>query len=237
MNTSKPQRIAYGDDVSQFGTLHRPSGEPRGVVVVIHGGFWSADYGLDLGEPLARDLADKGWIAWNLEYRRIENGGGWPTTFDDIGAGIDHLAAIENIPTDTVVTLGHSAGGHLGVWAAGRTEPKVRVTVAVSQAGVLDFDAAVREHLGSDAVQRFVGKGDARRLADPLRQIPLPIPVHCLHAPDDDRVPMSQSVSYVAAATAAGAKAELIEVEGGHFGHIDTSSQAWARTIELFETL
>ena len=71
-----PERIRYGAGPHQWADLHRPRGESRGVVVVIHGGFWKARYDATLGEPLARDLAARGWTACNLEYRRVGHGGG-----------------------------------------------------------------------------------------------------------------------------------------------------------------
>lgn len=247
MKKTRAEEIAYGDDPSQFGELSRPSGTPRGVVVVIHGGFWKSEYDLSLGRPLAKDLATKGWIAWNLEYRRIGNGGGWPRTFDDIAAGIDKLADIDGIPTDTVVTLGHSAGGHLAVWAAARpalagsdwVEPKVPVTGAISQAGVLDFVAAKKLHLGGDATQAFMGGVvDARyRLADPIRQVPLEVPMWCVHGTSDDTVPISQSIGYVKAANAAGARATLVKVDGDHFVVIDPASKAWQQTLGILDSL
>jgi len=244
---SRTEKIAYGDDPSQFGELTRPSGKPRGVVVVIHGGFWKAAYGLDLGRPLARDLAAGGWIAWNLEYRRVGNGGGWPHTLDDVAAGIDKLADIPDVPTAEVVTLGHSAGGHLAVWAAGRPgltgsawdEPRVPVTAAISQAGVLDFARAETLHLGDEATHAFMSGGtdDLYLLADPMRQIPLKVPVWCVHGASDDTVPISQSIDYVEAAKAAGGRAELVEVEGDHFVVIDPSTKAWQQTLAILDSL
>lgn len=246
MSVNAPQKIAYGSDPSQFGELTKPTGTPKGVAVVIHGGYWHEQYDLSLGRPLAADLARRGWIAWNLEYRRIENGGGWPTTFDDIAAGIDKLASMHGVPTAKVVTIGHSAGGHLGVWAAGRSKltgawshPKVPVTAAISQAGVLDLTAAVKDNLGGGAAQQLMGGAvdDRYRLADPTRQIPLPVPVWCVHGDQDDTVPISQSINYVKAATAAGAKAELVRVHGDHFVVIDPSSAAWASTVKILDSI
>lgn len=230
-------RHAYGDGPHQYGELLLPDGEPRGVVVVIHGGFWKAAYGCSLGTPLARDLTEAGWATWNLEYRRVGNGGGVPATLDDVAAGIDHLASLAQgglLPPaalGTVVTLGHSAGGHLATWAASRQRPRVAVTHVVCQAGVLDLTAADRDRLGDGAVAAFLGHppgpGDAG--VDPVRQLPLGVPVWCVHAPDDDIVPMSQSRDYVARAMAAGAAATLVEVTGGHFGVIDLEHPAWER--------
>jgi acetyl esterase/lipase len=236
-------QIRYGDDVSQFGELTRPAGRSKGVVVVIHGGFWRSMYDLSLGRPLAASLAEHGWTAYNLEYRRVGDGGGFPQTLDDVAAGIDALAAVDGLDTSTVVTLGHSAGGHLAAWAAGRPklagtpwgDPAVRVTAAVPQAGVLDLHTAV--HLGSGAARAFMGDHDDQTYADPTAQIPLDVPVRCIHGVDDDTVPLSQSIDYVERARAAGADAELIEVEGDHYVVIDPASAAWSRTLEVLEGL
>ena len=138
-----------------------------------------------------------------------------------------------------VVTLGHSAGGHLATWAAGRDRPGVPVTHVVSQSGVLDLVAGSREGLGGGAVDAFLGHapGPDDAAVDPAQQVPLAVPVWCVHAPDDDIVPISQSRDYVDRATAAGATAELVEVTGGHFGVIEVASPAWARIVDLFARL
>ena len=237
--------VSYGDDPAQFAELHRPAGESRGVVVVIHGGFWKEHYDASLGRPLAVSLAKAGWTAWNLEYRRVGNGGGVPQTLDDVAAGIDALADADGVDTSRVITLGHSAGGHLATWAAsrGRFErwqpERVRITAVVSQAGVLDLRAAHELGLGDGAVEAFLGHppGPDDDPVDPLRQVPLDVPVRCIHPRDDTRVPVTQARDYVAKARMVGADADLLEVDGDHFVVIDTSSEAWARTLELLDQL
>lgn len=240
------RRISYGDDPSQYGVLHLPAGKPRGVVVVVHGGFWRAQYDLSLGTPLAEDLADRGWAAWNVEYRRVGpvgagGGGGAPETFDDVAAAIDTLRELD-LDLSTVVGLGHSAGGHLATWAASRTRHQrwaggVELTGVVSQAGVLDLVRARREGVGGSAVTDLVGSGPVEAAYDPQQQLPLAVPVWCVHGRGDDIVPINQSEGYVAAATAAGARAELVAVEGDHFVVIDTGSPAWTRIIEVLDGL
>ena len=241
------ETIRYGDDPSQRGELSRPSGTSKGVVVVIHGGFWRDQYDLSLGRPLAASLAAEGWSAFNIEYRRVGNGGGWPQTFDDVAAAIDALADVDDLDTSTVITLGHSAGGHLAVWAAGRPQltgsawaaPAVPVTAAVSQAGVLDLAGATADDLGDGAVQRLMGGTVDERYAqaDPTATIPLSVPVRCIHGTSDTTVPLHQSTDYVARATAAGADAGLTEVEGDHFVVIDPRSRAWSMTLDLLDAL
>lgn len=234
---------AYGADPSQYGELYLPAGEARGVAVVIHGGFWKQEYGMGLGRPLAVDLVSRGWAAWNLEYRRVGNGGGAPATCDDVAAGIDALADL-GVDLSTVVTLGHSAGGHLALWAAARGRydewgARVRVTAAVAQAGVLDLRSAYAEGLGDGAVEAFLGHPptDADDRFDPARQVPLDVPVWCVHGAEDDIVPIAQSRGYVSAARAAGAEAALVEVPGDHFVVIDPGSETWDRTVSILDSL
>jgi acetyl esterase/lipase len=227
------QTVRYGEDPSQLVELSLPSGTPRGVVVVIHGGFWKAAYDLTLGRPLAADLVGRGWVALNIEYRRVGNGGGVPATLDDVRAAIATLDET-GLDLSTLVTLGHSAGGHLATWAGHAVDA---VTHVVAQAGVLDLVAADRDGLGGGAVRAFLGHraGPADVAADPRQQLPLGVPVWCVHARDDDTVPFSQSEEYVAAATAAGARAELVEVPGGHFEVIDEATEAWRRIVTVLD--
>jgi acetyl esterase/lipase len=235
------ERITYGDDPSQWVDVHPPAGGSRGLVVVIHGGFWKAEYGAEYGAPLAEDLAGRGWTVANVEYRRVGNGGGFPETLDDIHAAIGAVAAGVTGP---VITLGHSAGGHLATWAGarGRFERWAdgpALTHVISQAGVLDLEAAVAEGLGTDATLAFLGGDDPATFeqADPLAQVPLDVPVWAVHATDDDIVPFAQATTYVDAATAAGGAATLVEVAGGHFGVVDTSSEAWAACVEVLDSI
>ncbi|MCD4533419.1 alpha/beta hydrolase [Nocardioides sp. cx-169] len=239
-------RLDYGSDPSQYGELSLPEGDPRGVVVVIHGGFWKAAYDASLGRPLAAALVARGWAAWNLEYRRVGAGGGAgggaPATFDDVAAGIDHLAGL-GLDLTTVVALGHSAGGHLAAWAATRGRDgwpqRVPVTAVVSQAGVLDLRSADADGLGDGAVRALLGHAATAADApyDPIQRVPAGVPVWCVHGRDDDVVPPSQSAAYVQAARAAGGEAELVEVDGDHFVVIDPDSPAWTRIVGILDTL
>lgn len=234
-------KYPYGDDPSQFGELTMPDDPAAapGIAVVIHGGFWQATYDLDLGRPLAADLAARGWIAWNVEYRRVGNGGGTPETFDDVRAALDHLGSLDLGEIDpaqaTVALIGHSAGGHLAAWAGDHEY----VDAVVSQAGVLDLGAADEENLGQGAVASLLGHGYSAADAewDPISLVPLEVPVWCVHGTDDQNVPVSQSEDYVAAASAAGARAELVSVDGDHFTLIKPESDAWASVITILESL
>jgi acetyl esterase/lipase len=241
----------YGADPAQFGELWLPDRPARGTVVIIHGGFWRARYGLSLGRPLAADLAARGYAAWNLEYRRVAAGGGWPGTFEDVGAGIDLLSTLP-VDTSRVVAIGHSAGGHLAAWAGGRDSLPagavpggaafVPLTGVISQAGVLTLADCARDGSGGTAAPDLMGGmpedlPEAYRLADPVAAVPIAATVLCLHSRADDAVPCAYSERYVAAATAAGGRASLIETDGDHFTLIDPASQDWAIVLDALPGL
>jgi acetyl esterase/lipase len=215
---------------------------------VIHGGFWRARYGRKLMRPVCRDLAQHGWAAWNIEYRRLGrlSGGGWPSTFDDVARAIDHLAELPPRPLDLerVVSIGHSAGGHLAAWAAARpglapdAEPRVQVVAAVSQAGVVDLRLAWELRLSNGVVRQFLdGTPDERpdryAVASPAERVPLGVPVLLTHGGCDEVVPPVVSERFFEAACAAGDRCELRLLESeDHFGHLDPANPLWKAVLE-----
>jgi acetyl esterase/lipase len=245
------QRHAYGPHPDQYGELWLPEGARLpGTVVVIHGGFWRARYDASLGRPLARDLAARGWVTWNIEYRRVARGGGWPGTLEDVSAAIDLLATL-GVDQSRTVAIGHSAGGHLAAWAASRpnladgtpgADPAVRLSGVVTQAGVLDLVTAAQTGVGGRAVPDLLGgmPGEVPQryaVADPLTLAPAPAAVVCLHSRRDEAVPFAQSEAYVAAAHRAGARARLVETKGDHMALVDPGSPEWATVVELLPEL
>jgi acetyl esterase/lipase len=251
-STSIPLRHFYGSDPSQFGDLHLPAEQRRtSTVVLFHGGWWGPKYGADNLDAAAADLAARGWVVWNIEYRRLGLGGGYPATLADAATAIDYLAALKDIDIERVVAIGHSAGGHLAAWAAGRSKlaagalgagPVVELAGVISLAGVVDLATAAREKIGNGAAIDLMGGGPDEypkryAVADPLTQVPIPASVRCVHARADDRVPFTESVTYVQAATAAGQDAQLLEVDGGHFSIADISSPTWPTVVKALEEL
>jgi acetyl esterase/lipase len=241
-----PRRIDYGDAPSQFGEIYVPSGDPRGTVVLVHGGEWADDTDLTLLRPVARDLQREGYVVWNVEYRRVgEAGGGWPGTFEDVGAAIDHVDTLADdhpVDTDRVVVVGHSAGGTLALWAAGR-EGSVQPRGFLSLAGFTDLEACVREDLLAGACSRLLGGNPAEvtdryREASPLRRLPTGKRQALVHGQDDDIVPVRQSVDYAAAAEASGDRVDLVTVRNaGHFQLIDVKHPAYGDVLTALDTL
>lgn len=248
------RRYAYGSRRDQFGELTPPeSSGSWPVAVLIHGGFWRARYGLRLEDLLVADLTARGWAAWNLEYRRLglRSRGGWPATFEDVAAGIDHLGKLDE-PLDLarVVGIGHSAGGQLALWAAARrglpagapgADPSVRLAGAVAQGGVVDLREAARLRLSRRAAEKLLAgpptKWPARYdLASPLERLPLGLPQLLVHGDADDVVPIGIAQGYADRAAYAGDPCELVELAGcGHDEHLDPGSRAWAAVVRWLE--
>ena len=237
---------AYGEDPRQVAEWWLPTGVTGRLptVVLVHGGYWRAGYDLSLEDAVAAELSGRGYLCWNVDYR--PSTAPWPTTLTDVAAAYDHLARgrhAERVDPERIAVVGHSAGGHLALWLAGRgslppAAPGARTpasapvpALVLAQAPVASLVDAARERLGAGAVQALLGGSpeevpERYAVADPVRLVPTGVPSVLVHAPGDGTVPISQSQLYVLAATGAGDDSRLVEVPGGHFEHLDPASRA-----------
>jgi len=232
---------SYGSHPSQRGDLHLPAGEgPHPVVVLVHGGSWRSRYGKRVMRALAGDLVARGWAVWNIEYRRVGEGGGWPATFEDVAAAVDLLAGLDpSLDLGRVAFLGHSAGGQLALWAAGRADSALEPRAVVALAGVCDLAGSYRAWNGGAVLGLMGGSPEAEperyAHADPIARVPLGMPVLLVHGVRDEVVSVKFSRAYADALRAAGGEVELVEVEGEHGrhrAHIYPQGPGWGRVLE-----
>jgi acetyl esterase/lipase len=242
---STTHAIRYGPAVDQEADLHLPATPWPPVVCLLHGGFWRTPHGREQMTAIADDLASRGLAVWNLAYRRLGTpGAGWPATMDDVAAGIDHLARLSDEGVDfdlgRVAVVGHSAGGHLALWAGGYNRSRgarstrIRIVAAVGLAPIADLAHAYETKIGGEAVAELLGGAPGQfpercRAASPIEMLPLCVRQLILHGTADDVVPIDLSRRYSRAAKAAGDTVELIELSGtGHMDYLDPRSEAHA---------
>lgn len=213
------ETVSYGPDRSNVGDLRRGG---SGLIVLVHGGFWRHEWTRDTMESLAVDLAERGHNTWNIEYRRIGTGGGWP------GSGHDVLTALEFIPrlglnVAGATVIGHSAGGYLGIWAAGRVRSGVGKVIGLGP--VTDLDMHSRSDLfGAKEAQLLLDRGA------PSTPESGALPVISFHGDEDDLVPPEHSSRF--ASSRAG---RYESVPGGHFELLDPNREHWAGVIAEIE--
>ena len=227
-------RLAYGGDANQFADLRLPKRTgPHPVAVMIHGGFWRAQYDLLHSGHLCAALTKAGIVTLNLEYRRVGNrGGGWPGSFQDVIAALRWLPQIAgkySFDLAKTIMIGHSAGGQLALVAGAQTFAfKSRGILAL--APVADLRMAYDLHLSDDAVVEFLGGTPAQvpehyREASPM-DLKIFIPQRIIHCEHDDIVPVAMSREYYQLKKRQKENVEFTEPrEGGHFEVIDPRSK------------
>jgi acetyl esterase/lipase len=255
-------RIHYGPGESQFGDLRLPEGAGRRVsplVIFLHGGWWQSAYDLTYAGHLCAALKMAGVATWSIEYRRVgSTGGGWPATFQDAAAGCDYVATLaKSYPLDLerVIAMGHSAGGHLAFWLAGRhhiaetspvhePQPKVALRALIALAGAVDLrltcDLAGYFGFAHDfahdkgEVYRLMGGSpkefeDRYRAGNPGDLLPLGVPQVLIQGSEDSQIPAELPRRWAELARRQGDPVSVTIVpRAGHFDVVDPESGAWS---------
>jgi acetyl esterase/lipase len=245
--------VSYGPHPDHVADVRLPLTGSGPLVVVIHGGFWRAEYDRAHTGHLAAALAAAGYPVAQLEYRRTGPGaaGGWPVTFDDVVAGVEALPALVAAVAASLgrpapvagppLLVGHSAGGHLALWYAAHATRAPAGVLAL--APVADLAEAHRLDLDGGAVVALLGgdptsRAEAYAAADPLPTMPLRSPTVIVHGTTDVQVPISLSRRYASAVRASGSEIVLSELPNvGHFELIDPRSAAWRKVTEALRSL
>lgn len=252
--------FAYGSAPSQYAELFLPAGKgPFPVAVLVHGGCWTKEFGgIQQLRNLAGALAARGIASWNVEYRRVdEAGGGYPGTYQDMNAALDTLAAqAGRYPLDLgrLVAVGHSAGGQLVQWMAGRARipaasplhpsGTLQVRRVVSLGGLADLrneaaliqsscDRTTVELAGSPSAARpdvFSDTNAAELMPNGSRTILVTGALDTVSPPRVAR-------DYAQRARDAGDAAEVVILPGGsHYDEVAATSASWPLVLQAIES-
>jgi acetyl esterase/lipase len=220
--------LEYGAAPEQIAELRvgRAGGEPRPLVLIVHGGFWRPRIDRAHAAPMADALAAAGWTVALLEYRRMP---GQPeATLEDLRCALERLPRRIEGHDGRSLMMGHSAGGHLVLWSAVNC-PGLQ-SGALALAPVADLRLAQQARLGDGAVSGFLGTDARDRPELDPRQLATPaIPTTIIHGSEDATVPIALSESYVAAHAAV----RLVRCpDVGHYALIDPLSGAWGTVLK-----
>jgi acetyl esterase/lipase len=244
------ETVHYGPAPSQVAELFLPKGKgPHPVVVLLHGGCFLKELeGFPQSSALAADLAGRGYAVWNVEYRKLgEAGAGYPGTFQDVATALDRLrseALKYDLDLSRVVAVGHSAGGHLALWAASRgklsaasplhTADPLAIGAVVSLAGIGDLKGQGKAFglpCGEHTIDRLIdAAGRDAPFADtsPAELLPTGAKVVMVHGVFDSVMPPYTGRDYAAKVRKAGDPAEVAIIpDAGHFDLVIPTTAAW----------
>jgi acetyl esterase/lipase len=240
--------ISYGTDALQVVDLFLPAGDgPHPVVLMVHGGCWQTEIAdRRIMSWIADDLTRYGIAVWNIDYRGVDRtGGGYPGTFQDAAAAADALrqhAARYRLDLSRVVAVGHSAGGHLALWLAGRprlpadsplrSADPLPIGEVVSLGGLPDLEEAARSPngCGNEVVGRLTG-GHYADTSVP-RLAPLGLPQVLINGRQDRIIPIAYAEGYAGPMRAAGDDVRVRMIDRtGHVELIAPETAAWAATV------
>ncbi len=244
------ETISYGDARLQVIDVWKPAGDdPAPAVIMLHGGCWQTRYARrDIMNWIADDLRKHGVGVWNIEYRAVDSGGGYPETYEDVGRAADlffEKAQDYGLKNDKVIAIGHSAGGHLALWLANRPmlpknealrgENPVVLDLAISQGGLPDLrEGATRDGhpCGTDAPQQMSGTN--LTLTSPPEMVVGKARQVLFHNSEDGIAPPRYARDYIDALARKDTKVELIETPAeGHVELIAPESKSWAKQRAL----
>lgn len=241
--------VRYGPAPAQVVEIFLPRTKgPHPVIVLLHGGCYLAEYeGLKQTSQMAAALARRGYAVWNVEYRKLgEPGAGYPGTFLDVADAVDRLrveADAWGLDTRRVVAVGHSAGGHLALWAASRARlPKdsplwrddplpIRAVVSLGGIGDLKPHAGVFASACGPSIAQ-VAPPSTYAETSPAELLPSGAAVTMIHGELDHVMPPETGEAYAATVRAAGDRAEAIEIKGAsHFDVVIPTTGAWTSVV------
>jgi acetyl esterase/lipase len=242
--------MRYGDAALQIVDVWVPAGKgPFPTVLMIHGGCWQSDVAdRRIMNWIADDLRKRGIAVWNIDYRGVDrDGGGYPGTFLDAAAAADALAAHAaeyRLDLKRLVSVGHSAGGHLALWLAGRRNlpagsplraaAPITVRKVVSLGGLPDLEEQARPP-GSGCGMEIVAKISGGRFEETSvpRLAPLGVPQVLIDGMQDRIIPAHYAETYADKMRAKGDQVTVRRIDRtGHVELIAPETAAWKVAVE-----
>lgn len=239
-------------DVYQFQT---PT--PNATLIYIHGGGWAGGPSKEQYQHWFLPFLHLGWNVVNVEYRSSAIALA-PAAVEDCLCALRWVyknAKQYNIDTTRLVTMGHSAGGHLALTTGmipasaelDRECPgneELKVAAIVNWFGITDVaDIIDGPNTKSYAVKWFAAMPNRREVAkrvSPLTYLRAGLPpIITIHGDADPTVPYAHAVQLHNGLNNAKVSNELVTVKGGKHGFfgVKPTQDAYASILEFLGKL
>lgn len=239
--------LRYGPHEQHVADVWVPTAEPKALVMFLHGGFWRDAHDRHYTAPCAHALMRAGHVVANVEYRRVGGAGGNPELFDDVALAVDVLPervrSMGELASELpVIVAGHSAGGHLALWASVRhllpssspwcTTVPTALDGVLALAGVCSVATALADGIGESAAGELLADRDNLDEIDPGRIGAGTTATAFVHGQRDHRVPVSYSTRHHRMLAEAGTPVRLeVPADAGHFEVVDPAAAAWPAVL------
>jgi len=218
--------------------LRVPDGKgPFPAAIIVHGGSFSHGNKRSYVTPLFDVLSNAGFAWFTINYRLAPDYQ-FPAAVDDVESAVIWVksnAAKYRIDPKRVVLIGESAGGYLVAYAGVHADRSARVAAVVDFYGPNDLVLQTEKRRSEPdpvkppgpGLMEFLGfkswhdSGVVERLrsVSPTTLISKRMPPFLfIHGNVDEQVPYEQSPKMCDAMRKAGARCEVITVEGGRHG-------------------
>jgi acetyl esterase/lipase len=235
-----------------MGDVYQPQGTgstPLPAVIVVHGGSWdNGRKGTRGTAVLARNLAQRGFVTFDINYRLVGQGGEYPHDIQDVEDAVAYLqthADQWDVNPTEISLVGVSAGGYLVLMAAYRANvapfiaphyPGVRVQIQAvgSFFAPVELKASVLSAQGLDQVDRlaaYLGVPFEQdrlryRMASPLRYADTAVPTLLWYGASDPMTPFRQTFELYKRLRQRQLLAELQQLPGAPYRLPQLSPQA-----------
>jgi acetyl esterase/lipase len=211
---------------------------PFPAAIIVHGGSFSHGHKRTYVTPLFDVLSNAGFAWFTINYRLAPDYQ-FPAAVEDVESAVRWVkdnAAKYHVDARRIALIGESAGGYLVAYAGAHPEPGADVAAVVDFYGPNDLvlqtekrrsqadnptkphDPGLMEFLGFKS-WHDAGVVEKLRAVSPTTLISKQMPPFLfIHGNDDEQVPYEQSPNMCEAMRKAGAKCEVITVQGGRHG-------------------
>ncbi|MDQ4096328.1 MAG: alpha/beta hydrolase [Actinomycetota bacterium] len=234
--------VANGKRLLLDAYVPAPEGDKvRPAVILIHGGGFRAGDKRSF-EPEARRLAEKGWVAFSVNYR-LDEPTAFPAEVEDVQAAVRWVranAAEYQVDPERIGALGESAGGHLTAMLAtlgeGALDRGARIRAGVAWSGPMDLTELARlrgDQWGVPLLGCSLAACPERfAAASPIAHVDgTDAPLFLINS-TEELVPRSQAVAMATRVEDLGAPTQLQIIPGTRHA-LDYRDEVWPQT-DLF---